>query len=1072
MAIDPVSLAITVALNVATMAMQASQRIEGPRLSDLKTSTADYGTPLVQFYGTKRLECPCIYAEDLREVKTTSKTKGGKYDQYKYYGTWASFIADHEIDGVLQLLLDRHIAFDRTGTGPVDPNIGTVPFRVHKGTETQSPDRRLLAKIEEREGPGTCPAYLGVAYMVFEEVPLEYFGNRLPQVSVLATRNVAPFFPYVSKDGLNSLLNSAITPDSRRLITTDNFGSGHVQVWDLITKSLIIEAEPPISAGREFAVVSNTQFYVVSGSLISPELWLLDIYGGGGQVDITFEAFVGGVQYAGGGLLFMPLFPGDQYFVDAGGAAVPCGFNPTGFATTTEGGAVVVGPVRSGGNIGINVNGATTLINTGYDSDCCIEDNGDGQYFVYQTNAKAFLIDKETLTITNTSADAAGSASGASLRRAFNVLTPGDQTVWVGFSQWDTRSGELNETVNPQDWKIAGSTRTIYDKLNDAIISEEPFTGTNITWRLLNRATGGGWTLGDICANAAELAGMSMSAFDFSDLDQLVPGYAWTQGPAAQIAGPLLDLYDSDIRPHGFIQQGLKRGQPLTGDILTPEWMVRESRGEDPTSQPLYSIPITAETDLPRRIFATFADPNMDEQPNTAVAQRNAPSVKTDREQAFDLQTLRIEPDDIQPLLERALRRWWVGATKPQFILTPLEIRIEPGDVRMLQLEGGELLRCRNTRMIIRANRMIDTEWEVDGESPAVLPDWQADNVSPLDTLFPSPGGFTYGRDPETVLVTEPTVGFVIDTGLLADSYDNSTPFILVACGPSGEGFWPGTSVWASDFGTVDTYAPDWESFVNNQGATFGFIATPLGAAATDVIDEASVLTVLLPGGQSLVSVTEDELLASQSLNQAVVGDEIIQFRDATQISTAPVRFELTGLIRGCRGTEWAVADHVSGEQFLLTNAQIKQRLVGASEIGDTDYYRFVTLGANLDETDTRTLEFEGNANRPLAPAHVALVRNTGTGDWAITWQRRTRIGGSTVDGQDVPLGESSELYRVKILNGVTVERTIEVTAEAAAYTAAEQTADWGSGQTSLSIEVVQVSPTLSLEGFATAASA
>ena len=55
MGIDPVSLAITVALNAAVMGMNAMRKIEGPRITDLSVSTADYGTPLNYVLGISRV---------------------------------------------------------------------------------------------------------------------------------------------------------------------------------------------------------------------------------------------------------------------------------------------------------------------------------------------------------------------------------------------------------------------------------------------------------------------------------------------------------------------------------------------------------------------------------------------------------------------------------------------------------------------------------------------------------------------------------------------------------------------------------------------------------------------------------------------------------------------------------------------------------------------------------------------------------------------------------------------------------------------------------------------------------
>jgi hypothetical protein len=54
-----------------------------------------------------------------------------------------------------------------------------VTMRVHLGGEHQDPDPFIAAKT----GMANTPAYRGTAYVAFEELPLERFGNRLPQLS-------------------------------------------------------------------------------------------------------------------------------------------------------------------------------------------------------------------------------------------------------------------------------------------------------------------------------------------------------------------------------------------------------------------------------------------------------------------------------------------------------------------------------------------------------------------------------------------------------------------------------------------------------------------------------------------------------------------------------------------------------------------------------------------------------------------------------------------------------------------------------------------------------------------------
>ena len=57
-----------------------------------------------------------------------------------------------------------------------------------------------------------------------------------------------------------------------------------------------------------------------------------------------------------------------------------------------------------------------------------------------------------------------------------------------------------------------------------------------------------------------------------------------------------------------------------------------------------------------------------------------------------------------------------------------------------------------------------------------------------------------------------------------------------------------------------------------------------------------------------------------------------------------------------------------------------------------------------------------------------------------------------------MPLSEESERYEVDVLNGAVVRRTILATAPNVTYSAAQQVADFGSAQASVSLKVYQVS--------------
>jgi hypothetical protein len=85
------------------------------------------------------------------------------------------------------------------------------------------------------------------------------------------------------------------------------------------------------------------------------------------------------------------------------------------------------------------------------------------------------------------------------------------------------------------------------------------------------------------------------------------------------------------------------------------------------------------------------------------------------------------------------------------------------------------------------------------------------------------------------------------------------------------------------------------------------------------------------------------------------------------------------------------------------------------------------------------------------------------------SWIRRTRINGDAWEPVDVPLGEESEAYAIDILSGSTVKRTLTSSTPSVLYPAADELADFGVAQTTLSISVAQLSTTVGC-GYAAAA--
>jgi hypothetical protein len=222
------------------------------------------------------------------------------------------------------------------------------------------------------------------------------------------------------------------------------------------------------------------------------------------------------------------------------------------------------------------------------------------------------------------------------------------------------------------------------------------------------------------------------------------------------------------------------------------------------------------------------------------------------------------------------------------------------------------------------------------------------------------------------------------------------------------------------------------------------------------VIDRGAPVQVRMARG-TLQSVGLDRLLAGANL--AVIGDgrpdgwEVIQFAEATLI--APDEYMVALRVRGRNGSEAEMAPlWPAGSYFVLLDGAPEQIALSASDRGVSRTYRVGPARRALDDPSyvEVTTAFAGLGLRPLSPAH--LRAQDMEGDLVLSWVRRTRIEGDTWDGFDVPLGEETELYRLRIVNGATVLRELILTAPGWTYPAAVRAVD-GAG---LTVEVAQIS--------------
>jgi len=136
-----------------------------------------------------------------------------------------------------------------------------------------------------------------------------------------------------------------------------------------------------------------------------------------------------------------------------------------------------------------------------------------------------------------------------------------------------------------------------------------------------------------------------------------------------------------------------------------------------------------------------------------------------------------------------------------------------------------------------------------------------------------------------------------------------------------------------------------------------------------------------------------------------------VQFASALPIG--PKRFRLSGLLRGARGSEWAMNGHAPGEIFVLIQAGAVQELVlPRSAVGTSA--SVVALGLADQNALPIECEVSGEATRPPSP--INLVGEILTdGSLSLAWKRRSRIGWTWPSTSEPPLGESAEKYMVTV---------------------------------------------------------
>lgn len=630
------------------------------------------------------------------------------------------------------------------------------------------------------------------------------------------------------------------------------------------------------------------------------------------------------------------------------------------------------------------------------------------------------------------------------------------------------------------------------------IVSAEVVTvGTIVSSRIRPQKVALSSILTELCLKAQLLP----DELDMTEVDTLVTGF-WINSvtEAREHLGVLQKSYFFDVIDSGrvlrFIRQrrpGVVQSIPI-GKLAGYEGGTRPERFQEKRAQ---------EVELPKRIILTSIDPNVEYREGIQMSPEKA-GAWSRNDESLTVAVV-FSASEAKTVADKLLFLAWIRRRSFTFTLAFQHGRLEPGDLVTVPFYGADT-QVMIAKLTLGANLLVQVEavsYEehiFDHTATVLQPytqSWKAVRNTPyallkrpifeFDALTSEDGGTVHrlGLD-YTVNLIAGTV--TILNGLINNNDVVRANYYAEESGIAGVVSVPGaTDLRILDIPKIRAADSDYGVYVFATGgqywrnatlygirnisvtgvfieqspedsvpiltkSTIGVCSNVLGSANAFVTDLKNVLTVELNSGQ-LESITEMELF--QDVNLALVGDEIVRFKEALLV--APKTYELRHLVRGVKGTEWAIATHVINEPFYLLSGYWTQVKGTLNDFKTPLRFKAVTKGQSLDEATVVEKTPVPNRIRPWAPANAVATRN-GAGDAVITWTRRDRNGGELPLFATIPQSEASEQYEIDFMSGAVVKRTVLVTTPTTTYTAAMQSADLGAVSSAITVRIYQLS--------------
>lgn len=1035
----PWGMAIAIAGSGIDYAM--SDPVQVGKLDDKNMLITSQGQPIQKFWGTARVAGVAIWCSELEEHKESSKGKGGggkggKTETYTYRGNLAIAVNDNPVTAYLDIIKDsKDLIYTARKNSTKESLIASNDYADAIRFYYAKPDQRPDSLIQSYEGVSKTPAYRDLSYVVIDgfETKTPYAPSFEFIATTASTREYSHQQIYkensLNDDGIVigitnievvDLYTYKIYKSHNNILTSkkvDTFGSKENEDY----KSNLFFDDQPDSISNNITSISYElkEFYYnrdgrrVTGSISIPRTSknYQVLYGKfsddkcyfvyGDKLSQPYNAIqnVLTVNKFNKKAVYFEGIDGKDLFFN--GKSINFQIRDLDATENYFYASTYNKIIRFN-----NVNDIETLYhNTSSQSNVNGEVatvyplNDNLIYFVEKSGIRAFIKKIEDGVV-------------STIREVDSVSATANYMF--------TNNGETFIFVHNTD-KYGGGTRNAVF-LNTPVYDSSTVFLSDIVMDILKMSKEG---------QDEFLQDISLEDVDVSDLNGIeVKGFLIKAETSAREALEKLAqcfFFESKVSNGKLIF--VRRGKSSIKTIYQDDLSARLGTSGD-SEDDFLNIERRHDSDIYNEIRVNHIDSSADFKINSQYVRRQ--STNSVNSKTFDL-GVAMTPDEARTVATKILDSYWKCRTQYKFKLSLKHSNIEPCDVITLNIFGN-----------IHVVRIIELNCQ--------------DGLIDVTAISEDPGiynqksvGATIDKTISNEVKIAPTTKFeFLDIPYLRDQ-DSQVKGAYVASGPFYEtNNWKGCSLLKSlDSGVSFGGYKDF-----NKKATLGETLNKLGNfQQSGLLDNENYVTVKTNGAQDLLSVDFSSML--NGANIALIGNEIIQFMFAEAVDNNT--YNLYGLLRGCKGTEYAMSTHNQGERFvLLTTDTIDFIALSSADFDIESIYKAVSFGAYAYKATPLKFNYSGQALECYSPVNVSggFHSNGAT----LKWTRRARLNHSWNNYVDVPLDEAQEIYEIDILKNGNVVRTLTSNTATVEYSNSQILEDFTTKPTSIQFRVYQLS--------------